>query len=147
MKGDCVVRLNQSATLSLSLLLALIRSRGRLLGGFVGGVARPAGPDEQRDQAIRAGELHSLQVPNHHRWHAKWKLSWNSYSTHCMHVFCTFGTNLYTQSVLINKISASELSQKFIKRALLVGYTQYAVEYSSTFCGQHLKFGCLFYLI
>ena len=36
--------------------------------------------------------------------------------------FCTFGTNLYAQSVLVIKISASELSQKFIKVALLVGY-------------------------
>ena len=41
--------------------------------------------------------------------------------THCIHVSCTFGTNLYAQSMLINKISASELSQKFIKSALLVG--------------------------
>ena len=38
-----------------------------------------------------------------------------------MHVFSTFGTDLYVQSVLINKISASELSRKFIKSALLVG--------------------------
>ncbi len=35
----------------------------------------------------------------------------------------TFGTNLYAQSVLINKISSSELSWKFIKSALLVGYS------------------------
>ncbi len=35
--------------------------------------------------------------------------------------FCTFGTDLYAQSVLSNKISASELSRKFIKSALLVG--------------------------
>ncbi len=34
---------------------------------------------------------------------------------------CTFGADLYTQSVLINKISASELRRKFIKGALLVG--------------------------
>ena len=37
--------------------------------------------------------------------------------------FCMFGTDWYTQSVLINKISASEFSQKFIERALFVGYT------------------------
>ncbi len=36
--------------------------------------------------------------------------------------FCTFGTDLYVQSVLTMKISASELSRKFIKSALLVGY-------------------------
>ncbi len=35
--------------------------------------------------------------------------------------FCTFGTDLYAQSMLINRISASELSQKFIQSALLVG--------------------------
>ncbi len=35
--------------------------------------------------------------------------------------FCTFGTDSYAQSVLINNISASELSRKFIKSALLVG--------------------------
>ena len=35
--------------------------------------------------------------------------------------FCTFGANLYGQSVLINKIPASELSRKFVKSALLVG--------------------------
>ncbi len=35
--------------------------------------------------------------------------------------FCKFGTDLYAQSVLISKISASELSRKFIGTALLVG--------------------------
>ncbi len=35
--------------------------------------------------------------------------------------FCTFGADSYAQSVLINKISAAELSRKFIKTALLVG--------------------------
>ena len=50
----------------------------------------------------------------------KWKLSRNMYTLHTR--FCTFGTNLHAQSVLINKISASELSRKFIKSALLVGY-------------------------
>ncbi len=36
--------------------------------------------------------------------------------------FCTFGTDLYAQSVLINRISASELSRNFIRDPLLVGY-------------------------
>ena len=31
--------------------------------------------------------------------------------------FCTFGADVYAQSALINKISASELSRKFIKSA------------------------------
>ncbi len=30
----------------------------------------------------------------------------------CVHIACTFGTDLYAQSVLINKISASELSRE-----------------------------------
>ncbi len=37
-----------------------------------------------------------------------------------LHVFAAI---LHAQSVLINEISASELSQKFIKSALLVGLT------------------------
>ena len=41
--------------------------------------------------------------------------------TCCIHVYRTFGADYYAQSVLINKISASELSRKFIKSALLVG--------------------------
>ncbi len=35
-------------------------------------------------------------------------------TTHGTHVFARFGTDLYAQSVLINKISASELSWKLI---------------------------------
>ncbi len=35
--------------------------------------------------------------------------------------FCTLGANLHAQSVTIDKISALELSRKFIKGALLVG--------------------------
>ncbi len=41
--------------------------------------------------------------------------------TRCIHVLALFGTDLYAQSVLINKISASELGRKLIKVALLVG--------------------------
>ncbi len=41
--------------------------------------------------------------------------------TCCVHVFCTLGADLYAQSVLISKISASELSRKLIKGPLLVG--------------------------
>ena len=51
-----------------------------------------------------------------------WKLSWNILcTTQSIARFCTFGAGLYAQSVLINKISASELCRKFIKSALLVG--------------------------
>ncbi len=49
----------------------------------------------------------------------KWKLSWNFYTLHTR--FCTFCVDLYARSVLIDKTSASELSRKFIKSALLVG--------------------------
>ncbi len=38
-----------------------------------------------------------------------------------IHIACTFGADLYAQSMLISKLSASELSRKFIKSALLVG--------------------------
>ena len=41
--------------------------------------------------------------------------------TCCIHAFALLGTDLYAQSVLINKIYASELSQKFVKSALLIG--------------------------
>ena len=41
------------------------------------------------------------------------------YTLHTL--FCMFGADLCAQSVLLNKISASELSRKFIKSALLVG--------------------------
>ncbi len=57
--------------------------------------------------------------PNHRRWYAKWKLRCNIYTLHTR--FCMFSADLYAQSALINKISASELSRKFIKSVLLVG--------------------------
>ena len=38
--------------------------------------------------------------------------------------FCTFGTDLYAQSVISNKIAASELGRKFNKGPLLVGQQQ-----------------------
>ena len=38
-----------------------------------------------------------------------------------LHVFAHFGADLHARSVLINKISASELRRKLIKSALLVG--------------------------
>ena len=60
-------------------------------------------------------------LPNHQRWRAKWKLSRNVHTLHTR--FGTFGTELYAQSVLSNKISALELTRKFIKSALLVGFS------------------------
>ncbi len=60
-------------------------------------------------------------VPNHQSWHAKRKLSQKMCTLRTC--FCMFGGDLYAQSVLINKISASELRRNFIKSALLVGTT------------------------
>ncbi len=39
--------------------------------------------------------------------------------------FCRFGADLHARWVLINKISASELTRKFIKSASLVGVSLY----------------------
>ncbi len=43
---------------------------------------------------------------------------------HVAYTFCMFGTVLYAQLALINKISASELNWKFNKGPLLVGYNK-----------------------
>ncbi len=48
----------------------------------------------------------------------------------CTRCFCKFGTDLYAQLVLINKISTSELRQKFIKSALLVGFNRKILQFS-----------------
>ena len=48
---------------------------------------------------------------------------WNTYTFHTH--FYTFGTDMRAQSVVFfNKISASELSRKFIQVALLVGMSR-----------------------
>ncbi len=60
-------------------------------------------------------------VPNHQRWCAKMEAQ-SEHICIAYTCFCTFPTDLYAQSVIINKISASELSRKFIKSALLVGH-------------------------
>ncbi len=49
-----------------------------------------------------------LAIPTTNGGNQKWKLSWNMYTLQTC--FCTFGADLYAQSVLINKISALELS-------------------------------------
>ena len=43
------------------------------------------------------------------------------YVLHIANTFCTFGADMYSQLALISKISALELSHKFIKGLLLVG--------------------------
>ncbi len=64
-------------------------------------------------------------IPNHQWWCAKWKLSRNTYALHTL--FCTFCSDMSAQLALINTTSASELSRKFIKNVLLVGYYFLAV--------------------
>ncbi len=63
--------------------------------------------------------LGPMTAPNHQRWYAKGKLSWNIHALRTR--FCSFGADLYAQSVLSDKILAVELSRKIIKSALLVG--------------------------
>ncbi len=46
-------------------------------------------------------------IPNHQRWYAKWKLSWNTCTFHTR--FRAFGNDLYAQSVL----------SKFLHRSLV----------------------------
>ncbi len=63
------------------------------------------------------GDVLAMLLPNHQRWHAKWKLSRNT--TYTLHAsFCTFGADLHAQSVLSNKISAfgaqSEVCQECV---------------------------------
>ncbi len=79
----------------------------------------------------------SYFFPNQQRWNAEWKLSRNTYSLHTC--FCTFGADSYAQSVLINKISASELSRNFIKSALLVGSLFFSKGGSGQSCSKHLQ--------
>ncbi len=58
-------------------------------------------------------------LPNHQQRYAKWNLRWNVY----LHIAYTFFAHLAPICMLINNFFfASELSQKFIKGALLVGY-------------------------
>ena len=59
------------------------------------------------------------------------KHSGNMYTSHtCV---CVFGADSNAQSVLINKISASELDRKFIKSALLVGEEEKIFFFSNCF--------------
>ena len=53
---------------------------------------------------------------------------------------CTFGADLHAQSVLIDRISASEFSRKFIKSALLVGYYNYLHADTHTNTGKQIYF-------
>ncbi len=60
------------------------------------------------------------EIPNHQPVVCKMEAQLEY--THIAHTFLhVWHLNLYAQPMLVNKISASELSRKFIKNALLVG--------------------------
>ena len=48
------------------------------------------------EKSLKISRRHACTcpVPNHQRWYAKWKLSWNMYTLHTR--LCTFGPNLYS---------------------------------------------------
>ncbi len=65
-------------------------------------------------------QLFSSSSPNHQWWYAKWELSRNLYALHTrfLHIWRRFVCSV---GAFTTKISASELSRKFIESALLVG--------------------------
>ncbi len=58
----------------------------------------------------------------------------SEYVTRCMHVLARLAPDLYAPSVLVSKISASELSRKFIKSAPSVGYLHTCRHTSEIYC-------------
>ncbi len=48
---------------------------------------------------LHRGRYSQLSIPNHQRWYAKWKLSRNMCTLQTR--FCTFGANLYAESVIM----------------------------------------------
>ncbi len=77
-------------------------------------------------ESIRSGSsethTHNNNNPTTNGGMQNWKLGRNMYTLRTY--FCTFRADSYARSVIINKISASELSRKFAKSALLVGTTR-----------------------
>ena len=98
---------------------------------------RGGGDGEKAAPYPSSGISNFFIMPNHQLWYAKWRLSCNTCASHTR--FCTFDADLRARSVLIGKISAPELSQKFIKRALLVGY---AIYLSYFYCGRYIYIFC-----
>ncbi len=75
----------------------------------------------------------------------KWKLGRNVCTLHARFILHVLAPIFYARSVLVNKISASELSRKFFKSALLVGYDllifgSYFLEEQLPAAAQHLWF-------
>ncbi len=101
---------------------------GRGVGGHAreGDEADPLACAEDEDGGQHLAQAQHL-VPNHQRWYAEWRLSRNTYTLHAR--FCTFGADLHAQSVLGNKISASELRRKFIKSVLLAGWHEHSADH------------------
>ena len=58
---------------------------------------------EARSEYLHIARPLHVRLPSHQWWHAKWKLSRNMHTLHTR--FCTFGSDLLAQSVLIKKKS------------------------------------------
>ena len=82
--------------------------------------ARDDDDDDGDDKKGVTRTKHGFSFPTTNYGMQNEKLSRNMYSLHAH--FCTSGVDLYAHSVLVNKVSASELSRKFIEGWLLVGY-------------------------
>ncbi len=66
---------------------------------------------DDKEERDRRGQRDRVRAPNQQRWYANYEICVH---TLLIHVFCTFGTDLCAQSVISNKISASEPSRKFV---------------------------------
>ncbi len=63
----------------------------------------------------------SYFIPNHHRWHAKWKLSRNVHTLRTR--FCHVLASIRMLSrCLVTTISASEIRRKFYQECVVVGW-------------------------
>ncbi len=70
-------------------------------------------------------------LPNHQRWHAKWKLSWNMCAMRTR--FCTFGSDFVMLSLwLLTKFLRRRSVGSLFKSALLVGQAYSTVCTTST---------------
>ena len=85
---------------------------------------------QSADLRKKCGKFQHI-LPSHQGWCSKWKLSRNMYSLHTrfLHVRHRLAN---AHLALINKISASELSRKFIKGPLLVGRAHFFAALSAT---------------
>ena len=124
-----VICVNARLISSPTLLFLILPRRSNL--NILLSFACSAGPAEGGRIAfvLVAGTLETIPVhhllfayPTNNRGCAKWKLSRNMYRRHCLHVLARLAPICMLSVVFSHKISESELSRKFIKNALLVGY-------------------------